>query len=175
MGKLSHIRGQMDAPKPVAIEGMLEAIAQNVAKTVAESISDDFTRQGHGMNVIQDRVDALQPAVTASLSPVIVEAVQSIKPALRSLQADLRKRAITQKDMVKLQADLVRALSNVQIPDYSDQIESLRKPDVDLSPVLKAVKEIEFPEAEDRPLKWRFDVKRDPNGFITEVIAEAGE
>lgn len=173
MGKLSHITQQMAKPQPVAIEGMLEAIAQNVAKTVADAMSADMTRSMQGLNAVQGRVDQVAPAIEAALTPTLTQAFKGLESRLVRLGKELEKRAITQQDMVKLQADLVRALSNVQIPDYSEQIESLRQPPVDLAPVLKKLDSIEIPETEERPLSWTFDIKRNQSGLITKVVAEA--
>jgi hypothetical protein len=165
----------MEKPQPVAIEGMLEAIAQNVARTVADSMSEDMTRATQGLNVVQGQVNQVAPAIEAAVVPAVTEAIKGLQPSIEKLRKELSKRAITQKDMLGLQSDLVRALSGIQIPDYSDQIASLKQTPVDLSPILKKIDTIEFPESEERPQKWRFDVKRDRNGMIQEVVATAEE
>lgn len=173
MPKLAHLRKQ----EPVKIEGILEGISRTVAGMVRESFADDVARNSQGLGALQERLDALSPAFDEQLnklaSYIVYEVGRKVEPQLKELTKELKSRAITQADMVKLQGDLVKALSNVRIPDYSEQ---LRRLDVkpDLGPLLEKLDnlEVELP-VDDRPLQWTFDIKRDRNGLLESVTATA--
>jgi hypothetical protein len=67
---------------------------------------------------------------------------------------------------------LVKALSNVRIPDYSEQLAKLEGAKVDMGPLLEKLDNlvVELPE-ESRA--WTFDIKRNRDGLIESVTATA--
>ena len=170
MGKLSHIQERMKALPPIQIEGMLDAIAKSMAETVADEMRAELSRSVQATDSVHGSVNAITPAIAKAVK----SAVDGIKPALAKLSKDLNKPDHGKADMLKLQAALVKELGNVRIPDYSDQLRQIEGQKTDLSPVLKKIDAIEFPETEERATRWTFKIVRNNNGLIQEVTATAG-
>lgn len=172
MGKLSHIRAQLEKPPTYQIEGLLESIAESVAAKVGDGINATLVEQAQGLNALQNAVGELDrdviETIVERLKPSIRDYVGSLKPLFQDLAQAIER---TRSE----QGRIVSALSRVQIPDYSAALDRLERKQVDLSPVLDKLDnlEIEQPETEDDPRRWVFHVERDANGFITNVTAEA--
>lgn len=172
MGKLSHLRKK----EPIAIEDFWGALTQDFSSKTSASIDPQFRALVAHLGTLSRQISAAAEdgKGAASESAAALQAsVRDLAAALKRVEKKLGSVADSQSGRTQLQADIVRALSNVRIPDYSEQLARLEGKTVDLAPVLKKIEAIEFPEPEERPLKWRFEIKRNSRGFIEEVIAEA--
>lgn len=182
MGRISHlIPPDRENPTDSQLEtvinsiaslGVINSIATLMANSVADSAKPEFERllaavgenAEQGGQSVDDAVAVLQQAIKAE--------IDGIKPEIKKIADALSS---SNRDMVGLQGRLVEALSNVKIPDYTNQLDRLEKSQPDLSPVMKAIDGIEFPEPEERPTEWVFDIERHNNGLIKSVTARAVE
>jgi hypothetical protein len=172
MGMISHLIPPDEDKPSYKLEGVIESISQLMAQSVADSATPEFKRLLQAVNDNGGRSDNSITKATNALKQAIQSEIRSLKPEIKKLAEVLQS---TNKDMLGLQGNLVDALSKVKIPDYSDQLERLERSQPDLSPVIKAVKGIEIPEPDERPLVWEFDIERHRNGLIKSVTAKAVE
>ena len=132
-------------------------------------MTDDFTRGRDDLSAAQAAIDAITPAITEAVNGQ----VDGLRAALRNVAKELAKKPNSHADIMKLQGRIVEAMGRVKIPNYADQLQRIEAKTTDLNPLMDKIDAIEYPEQIERPLKWRFDVVRNSNGLISEVIATA--
>lgn len=172
MGRISHLIQKDDRPPSYQIEGVIASIADAMAQGAADRVSPQIAsllskveESGSTANTARDRL-------AGEIKKAISSEISALKPEIRKVAEAL---STSNRDMVDLQGRLVDALSNVVIPDYTDQLRRLEAAQPDLSPIIKAINSIEIPEyeAEERADEWVFDIQRNQNGLIKSVTAKA--
>lgn len=155
MGKLAHI-----PMGPPSLEGMVKDVVDNIVSQTQRGLQPDFAQQINYINAVIETMGGIAPAVQRAM-------VAEIKPIL----AELRKK---KPDNSKALHDrLVNALSNIRIPDNTEQLNRIEAQQPDLYPVIKAVKDLKFPEPDVYPRVWDFEIIRNDDGLIERVIATA--
>jgi len=177
MGRLTHlIQGE---PSPVY---QLD-FGDKVTTTVAEVVSAEAVRRlGPVIAELVAQVNAVGDSVESgakSYEEASKDAQKAVEAAGSTLEASMTKqveeirkgirRSITEardaskSDMVGFRDTLVRALSNISIPDYTDQLAEMR------GAILAALES----DDDDDPREWEFTVNRNRNGYIQSVNAKA--
>lgn len=175
MGKLAHLMPKEEQPvsikQDLAFVSSLSKMLQNVAEF--SEIAPEM-REGLASQVAEAK--RIQSGLTASQSAL----EGAIKAAVKSMAADLEKvskrvdKGLTSEDFGKMQARLIDALSQVQIPDYSEQLARLEAKKVDLKSIeakLDQLLAMEEMDEEEPPKQWRFEIERNANGTIKSVDA----
>lgn len=170
MGRISHLIPEEAAPQAFSLEGVINQVIEELAQRAYGNVAPDIKKVVQAVNENGARGDNSVNKATAALRKAIQDEVKSLKPEIQKVLEALQS---SNKEMVGLQGRLVNALSNVRIPDYTDQLKRLEQSQPDLSPVLKAIQSIEIPENEERPREWEFEIERHRNGLIKSVKARA--
>ena len=175
MGKLSHIMAKMEPPENTA-DGIVKQIGDILAASVTKRLSEDMSRGGESLHAIKSKVGALEPCIRECVSAAVKEIANAVYDYRSEVKGDLDK---TQKSLTANQQAIMQSLAGMKFPDHSDQMTRIERKNVDLSPLERKLEAIllkmhmDEDDEEERPRKWRFDIERNKNGLITDVIAEA--
>lgn len=173
MGKLANIRDRMAKPKEP--EGIFKDIGDYIASALKRELLEAMSNGSNSLDAITNTISAIEPAVRTALKGAGGEIVATLEK-----HRDELKKALTdsQKTALSTQSALIKVLSGIRIPDHSMQLSRLEAKNVDLSPISKKLDamcdqicERMDEEKDEEPCQWVFDVKRNSNGLITEVIA----
>lgn len=163
---MGNLAGMSKPQNPV--DGFIGSIAQIISYEVTRQLEKSLQAANQSQVATQMTVANMLPAIQRALG----EAVNALVPKLDQMMNELRSGAITQQDLVRLQNSLVKALSNVKIPDYSEALARIEAKETDLTAVIA---KLEAMESEEEPDVWHFKVERNANGFITGVTAREGD
>ena len=153
---------------PPVFDDIFGSVTRGIAKSVSDQVQPLLEPL---LNAQNGKIDQIGALITQAVSKALSEQTAVIA----AIKKDMASRPDVSSEMVKLQGSLVKALGNIRIPDYSDQLRVLEGKSVDLTPVTKELKSLCERMENEEPSEWYFEVNRDKQGLITSVTATEAE
>lgn len=174
MARLQHLLQEDSAPIYQLDFGdrVTQTVAQVVAQEAVQRLAPAIQQLANEIQSGGDRLEESARAATGALEAAEAALSAAVKEEVGSLQKDLRKAvsAITRAQAGESEAlrdGLIKALSRVRIPDYSDQLGQVQA----MQQMIMAA--VQDGGDEDDPKEWEFTVNRNSRGFIQTVTAKA--